>query len=155
MTSNRRSKKSVALTERQRELGQTIGDITRAWRHEMNQRLKPFGLNQSMQQVLVQLHRHPDGLMQRDLARKLGIEGPTLVRLLDLLEQKEWIRRIASPDDKRRKYSVLTPKATEQIQIIEKITAELRALMLAGLTGADVDAALALMRKMRDNLLTE
>ena len=121
----------------------------------MNQRLKPFGLNQSMQQVLVQLHRHPDGLMQRDLARKLGIEGPTLVRLLDLLEQKEWIRRIASPDDKRRKYSVLTPKATEQIQIIEKITAELRALMLAGLTGADVDAALALMRKMRDNLLTE
>ena len=92
----------------QTELGQTIGDISRAWRYQMNQRLKPFGLNLSTRQVLIQLHRHPQGLMQRDLARKLGID-PTLVRLLDLLERKEWIQRTASSDDKRRKYAALTP----------------------------------------------
>jgi MarR family transcriptional regulator for hemolysin len=148
-------KKHPLLPERQRELGQTIGEISRAWRYEMNTRLKPYGLNQSMQQVLVQLHRHPDGLMQRDLARKLGIEGPTLVRLLDLLEQKELIARIPSPDDKRRKYSVLTTKAAEQIRIIEKISGELRSIMLDGLSSAEIDSGLQLVRRMRNNLLTE
>src|SRR3954470_15612236 len=86
-----------------RELSQMIGEVSRAWRYEMNLRLKPFGLNLSMRQVLLQLHRHPAGLMQRELARKLGIENPTLVRLLDQLEQKEWIRRVAMPEDKRCK----------------------------------------------------
>ena len=33
------------LSEYQLELGQTIGDISRAWRYQMNQRLKPFGLS--------------------------------------------------------------------------------------------------------------
>ncbi|HEV2609304.1 MAG TPA: MarR family transcriptional regulator [Noviherbaspirillum sp.] len=148
-------KKHLPLPERQRELGQTIGEISRAWRYEINMRLKPYGLNQSMQQVLVQLHRHPDGLMQRDLARKLGIEGPTLVRLLDLLEQKELIARIPSPDDKRRKYSVLTTKAAEQIRIIEKISGELRTVMLEGLSSAEIDSGLQLVRRMRNNLLTD
>ncbi|WP_334187335.1 MarR family transcriptional regulator [Noviherbaspirillum sp.] len=148
-------KKHLPLPERQRELGQTIGEISRTWRYEMNTRLKPYGLNQSMQQVLVQLHRHPDGLMQRDLARKLGIEGPTLVRLLDVLEQKELIARIPSPDDKRRKYSVLTTKAAEQIRIIEKISGELRSVMLEGLSSAEIDSGLQLVRRMRNNLLME
>lgn len=130
-----------------------IGEISRAWRHEMNQRLKPFGLNLSMRQVLVQLHRNPDGLMQRDLAHKLGIEGPTLVRLLDLLEQKEWTQRISAPDDKRRKYVVLTPKAAEQIEIIEELSGQLRAEMMTGLSDADIEAGLGIMRRIRHNLL--
>lgn len=141
--------------QHQRELGQAIGDISRAWRFHMNRRLKPFGLNLSMRQVLVQLHRHADGLMQNELARKLGIEGPTLVRLLNQLEQKEWIARIDSTTDKRRKYVVLTPKANEQIQIIEKLSIELRALMMEGLEIAEMEAGLAVMLKIRDRIMQE
>ena len=148
MTSN----KYVALTQPQAELGRTIGDVSRAWRHEMNLRLKPFGLNLSMRQVLVQLHRHPDGLMQRDLARKLGIEGPTLVRLLDQLEEKKWIRRVVVANDKRRKYSVLTKKATTQIQIIETVSQELRNLMMDGLSAQEIGAGLKVMQRIRENL---
>jgi MarR family transcriptional regulator, transcriptional regulator for hemolysin len=107
----------------QRELGQTIGDVSRAWRYEMNLLLKPFGLNLSMRQVLVQLHRHPEGLMQKELARKLGIEEPTLARLLDQLEKKEWVKRIPCSDDRRCKHSKLTSKAAKQIQIIENFPA--------------------------------
>jgi MarR family transcriptional regulator, transcriptional regulator for hemolysin len=134
------------------ELSQMIGEVSRAWRHEMNQRLKPFGLNVSMRQVLMQLHKNPEGLMQRDLARKLGIEGPTLVRLLDQLEKKQWIRRVTASDDKRCKYSMLTPKATEQIQIIEKLSHELRIKMMKGLSREKIEAGLHAMTQIRDNL---
>ncbi len=135
-----------------RELGRLLGAVSRAWRQQMNRRLKSFGLNLSMRQVLLQLHRHPDGLMQRELAEQLGIEGPTLVRLLDLLEKKEWIERKTVPGDKRRKHAMLTPGASEQIHIIEKQSDELRQRMLAGLSAHDIEAGLALMRRIQDNL---
>lgn len=136
----------------QRELGQTIGEISRAWRFQMNRQLKPFGLNLSMRQVLLQLDRNPAGLMQNELARKLGIEGPTLVRLLDRLEQREWIKRLTSGHDKRRKYAVLTPKAAAQIRIIEELSTKLRHKMMQGLTEADVEACLQVMQSIRDKL---
>ncbi|MDB5838699.1 MAG: transcriptional regulator, MarR family [Herminiimonas sp.] len=135
------------------ELGRTIGEVSRAWRFEMNRRLKPFGLNLSMRQVLVQLQRHPDGLIQRDLARRLGIEGPTLVRLLDKLEERAWIQRMPGVGDKRRKYAVLTPKATEQLQIIEQLTAELRVLMMSGISADELQAGLNVMAQIRNNLM--
>lgn len=139
-------------TEIQRQMGQAIGDISRAWRYEMNLLLKPFGLNLSQRQVLIQLHRNPAGLMQTELARKLGIESPTLVRLLDLLEQKQWIERITAPGDRRRKYSILTPKANEQIQIIEKISLAMRARMMSGIPTDQVESAYAVMDRIRENL---
>jgi len=149
MTTNRKPGKAA----RQRELGQMIGNVSRAWRYEINQRLKPFGLNQSMQQVLMQLHRNPEGLFQRELARRLGIEGPTLVRLLDQLEKQELIRRVASPDDKRMKYSLLTPKAARQVALIEDAMSELRSVMMQGLSSDEIEAGLEIMQRMHQNLL--
>lgn len=147
--------KQADLSDHQLELGQTIGDISRAWRYQMNQRLKPFGLNLSTRQVLIQLQRHPEGLMQRELARTLGIESPTLVRLLDILEEKEWVQRTTSASDKRRKYAVLTPKANEQLQIIEKLSKELRAEMMQGLSITEIASSTLVMRKMKNNLLAD
>ena len=149
---NKHPAKQAELIALQRELGQTIGDVSRAWRYEMNLRLKPFGLNLSMRQVLVLLHRHPDGLVQKQLARRLGIEEPTLARLLDQLEKKEWITRIPSQDDKRCKYSKLTSKASKQIQIIEKLSRQLRKEMMQGLDEAEMETALRILSVMRDNL---
>lgn len=143
------------LSDYQLELGQTIGDISRAWRYQMNKRLKPFGLNLSTRQVLIQLQRHPEGLIQRELARKIGIESPTLVRLLDILEEKEWIQRTVAADDKRRKYAVLTPKANEQLQIIEKLSKELRAEMMQGLSIAEIESGTHIMQHMKHNLLPD
>ena len=138
--------------ELQRALGHMIGDVSRAWRYEINQRLKPFGLNQSMQQVLMQLHRNPDGLVQCELARKLGIEGPTLVRLLDQLEKRELIRRATAPDDKRMKKCVLTPKAVREIGRIEGVMTDLRSVLMQGLAPDELNTALKIMQRMHCNL---
>ena len=147
------SSNKPSLVARRRELGLTIGEVSRAWRYEINERLRPFGLNQSMQQVLMQLHRSPHGMMQRELARRLGIEDPTLVRLLDLLEREGWVKRLASGDDKRRKVCVLTEQAQGQIAVIEQVMRELRGVMMKGMSAAEVELALDIMQRMRDNLV--
>jgi MarR family transcriptional regulator for hemolysin len=138
-----------------RLLGRVIGEVSRAWRYEMNRALRPLGLNLSMRLVLLQLQRNPEGLMQADLARSLGIEGPTLVRLLDKLEQKGWIARIASEDDRRRKYTVLTPDAAGQVRIIEQLSDTLREKMLAGLSIEQLAQCTQAMTRMRNNLQAE
>jgi MarR family transcriptional regulator for hemolysin len=135
-----------------RLLGRLVGEVSRAWRYEMNRALKPLGLNLSMRLVLLQLQRNPDGLMQADLARSLGIEGPTLVRLLDKLEQKGWIARIASAEDRRRKYTVLTPDAAAQVRIIEQLSDTLREKMMAGLSIEQLAQCAQAMTRMRNNL---
>ena len=136
-------------------LGRVIGEVSRAWRYEMNRALRPLGLNLSMRLVLLQLQRNPDGLMQADLARSLGIEGPTLVRLLDKLEQKGWIARIADADDRRRKYTVLTPEAASQVRIIEQLSDKLRGKMMAGLSIEQLDQCAQVMTRIRNNLQAE
>jgi MarR family transcriptional regulator for hemolysin len=138
-----------------RLLGRVIGEVSRAWRYEMNRALRPLGLNLSMRLVLLQLQRNPEGLMQADLARNLGIEGPTLVRLLDKLEQKGWIARIASEDDRRRKYTVLTADAAGQVRIIEQLSDTLREKMLAGLSIEQLAQCTQAMTRMRNNLQVE
>ena len=136
-------------------LGRVIGEVSRAWRYEMNRALKPLGLNLSMRLVLVQLQRNPEGLMQLDLARSLGIEGPTLVRLLDKLEQKGWIARISDEEDRRRKYTVLTPEAAGQVRIIEQLSDDLREKMMAGLSIEQLDQCAQIMTRIRNNLQAE
>ncbi|HJU70436.1 MAG TPA: MarR family transcriptional regulator [Paucimonas sp.] len=145
-------KSSQDTVDTKRALSRTIGEVSRLWRYQMNQRLKPFGLNLSMRQVLMQLHRNPAGLMQRDLARKLGIEGATLVRLLDQLEEKKWIQRITASDDKRCKHAVLTSKATEQIRLIEELSSELRNAMMQALSPHDIAMCVRVMQRIKDNL---
>ena len=136
-------------------LARVIGEVSRAWRYEMNRALRPLGLNLSMRLVLVQLQRNPEGLMQADLARNLGIEGPTLVRLLDKLEDKGWIARITSVDDRRRKYTVLTPMAASQVRIIEQLSDALRERMMAGLSTDQIDQCAQVMTRIRNNLYAE
>jgi MarR family transcriptional regulator, transcriptional regulator for hemolysin len=133
-------------------LARAIGEVARTWRYEMNRALRPLGLNLSMRQVLVQLQRNPGGLMQAELARSLGIEGPTLVRLLDRLEEKGWIARITSMDDRRRKYTVLTSSAADKVRAIEQLSDTLRTRMMSGLTTEQLDQCAQIMMHIRNNL---
>lgn len=140
------------MNETPEELARLIGEVARAWRIAMNHELKAVGLNLSMRQVLVELHKHPAGLKQRELAVKLGIESPTLVRLLDQLERKAWIKRVSTMDDRRVKLAVLTPTAADQMQIIDRLTQEMRTKMLNGLSTQEIAAGKNIMRRILDNL---
>ncbi|MFO6378457.1 MarR family transcriptional regulator, partial [Pseudomonas aeruginosa] len=70
---------------------------------------------------------------QRELAQSVGVEGPTLARLLDGLESQGLVRRLAVAEDRRAKHIVLTPKADVLIADIEAIAASVRNDVLTGI----------------------
>ncbi|MCO6389412.1 MarR family winged helix-turn-helix transcriptional regulator [Aliihoeflea sp. 40Bstr573] len=61
-----------------------LGRVSRRWRTRLDERLRNTGLNQARWTVLLQLSNFGPA-SQRELAERVGVEGPTLARVLDRL----------------------------------------------------------------------
>jgi DNA-binding MarR family transcriptional regulator len=48
-------------------------------------------------------------LAQSDLCHEMCIDKASMVKLIDHIEQKGWVRRVGDPDDRRVKFVELTP----------------------------------------------
>ncbi len=133
----------------QDKFGVAIGDVSRAWRDKLTQRLRPLGLSQSKWTALLYLSRIPGGMMQSDLARMLGIEAPTVTRLVKQLEQAGWVTRESPPEDARCKMVRLTPKAKRVVVHIDAAIAQLRAETVGKLSARQAEAGFAMMQTLQ------
>ena len=140
---------SLPSSSVQERFGLAIGDVNRAWRDRLDQRLKPLGLSQSKWRALLYVSRCPDGINQTDLARMLGIEAPTLTRLIQQLEEAGWIRRRPLAADARCKIVHVTPRARKVIAQIDDAVQQLRAETLGRLTDAQAAAGLDAMLTLK------
>jgi len=73
--------------------------------------------------VLVVVEANP-GLSQAEVANTLGIERARLVRLLDQLEQRGFIRRLAMANDRRSHALQLTREGQKALQRIKALAAQ-------------------------------
>ena len=129
-----------------------LAQLSRAWRAELDRRLADLGLSQARWLVLLYLSRFEHEPTQRELARSVGVEGPTLARLLDALEAQGLVSRQPVADDRRAKRIVLCPSATPLIERIEKISAQLRSELFAGIDEEDLNRCLVVHAKILGNL---
>lgn len=82
----------------------------RAWRRLADTVAVEFGLSEASAYPLIMMSRRGDGLRQSALAELIGIEGPSLVRVLDQLCAAGLVERREDASDKRAKTLHLTPK---------------------------------------------
>lgn len=134
------------------QFGRAIGDVARTWRTKLNERLKPLGLSEAKWTTLLYLSRCEGGIIQIELAKRIGIEGPTLVRLLDRLEADGWVKRTVSKTDRRSKVIVLGRKAQPVLKEIRGIVDALREESLADLSEREITATLKVLQRVRDKL---
>jgi DNA-binding MarR family transcriptional regulator len=84
------------------------------------ERLKPLHLQPAHAGILRMLARNP-GLSQQDLARRLGMHASRLVAVIDEMEEKRFVQRKPSPDDRRVYALHLTSEGLEQLQRIGEV----------------------------------
>lgn len=130
-------------------LGFLLSETARIWRTRLDQRLRPLGLSQAKWRVLVYLEMADSALTQKALSERLGVEGPTLVRLLDRMETDGWVERRPSPADRRAKTIHATPKAEDVIRDIERIAAGLRGELLAGIPARDLALVTEVLQRIK------
>ena len=131
------------------QFGPAIGETARLWRTKLNERLRPLGLSQARWMVLLHLSRRGDGIVQKELAEWIGIEGPTLVRLLDRMMEDGWIERRESEFDRRAKTVHLTKRAQKVISQINKVAAQLRIELLAKVDNADLEICMRVLQQIK------
>lgn len=142
MTQNRR----IAL----RMLSAGLTQVARAWRAEANTQLADLDLSEALAYPVVTIHRMGDGVRQNALARAIGIEGPSLVRLLDQLERLGLVARRDAADDRRAKTLHLTPEGERAALRIEAVLDDMRARLLADASDEDIAATLRVLRTLAD-----
>ncbi|MDF0751364.1 MarR family transcriptional regulator [Marinobacter sp. 71-i] len=128
-----------------------VARVTRRWRKLLDERLKDLGVTQARWTTMVYLQQGGEGLTQRELARLMAIENPTLVRLLDSLEQQGLIERRPCPNDRRARRLHLTPDGTEFMNVLTERAARLREEMLDGISDEDIESAVKVFHRIMEN----
>ena len=141
----------MPLTDQHR-FGMQLAHMSRGWRAELDRRLAGMGLSQARWLVLLHLARFDEAPTQRELAQSVGVEGPTLARLLDSLETQGLVKRQAVLEDRRAKKIMLCPPALPLIEQIETIANALRAELFVGVDEEDLRIAMRVHARILANL---
>jgi MarR family transcriptional regulator for hemolysin len=141
----------MPLTEEHR-FGMQLASLSRGWRAELDRRLADLGLSQARWLVLLHLARFKEAPTQRELAQSVGVEGPTLARLLDSLENQGLVRRQAVVEDRRAKKILLSDTARPLIEKIETIATALRHELFVGIDEEDLRVCLRVHSTILANL---
>lgn len=136
----------------ERNFGFILNDVARLLRVTYDRRVKCLDLTRSQWWVLTYLYRN-DGATQSELAELLEIEKATLGRLLDRLEAKGWVRRVADDHDRRAKRVFLTEEVEPVMRTMRKIAAEMRRDALRGLSVEQQDRFIDTLLTIKANLL--
>ena len=92
------------------------------------------------------------GLLQKDLAERMGIEGPTLVRLLDALETAGLVIRQEAEGDRRGKTLALTQTAQPIVDEIERVVSDSRQHVLGDISDEDIASCIRVFRHIREKI---
>jgi DNA-binding MarR family transcriptional regulator len=134
--------------------GFMVLEVARLLRRDFNQRAVDLGLSQAQCRALAYLSHH-EGVRQVTLADTLEIQPISLARQLDHLQDNGLIERRPDPSDRRAVQLYLTPAAEPVLDRLWKHAAETRTTALAGIPESEHQAMLALLQRVKENLLSD
>ena len=121
----------------------------RSWRLAIDARLKDLGIGQAGWMTIAMIAKSKEPPSQRELADLLGIEGPSVVSMLDRLERGGLVRREASPLDRRVKLAHLTDDGRTLYARVREEADAFRLAMLEGVPKETLAAAADLLEALR------
>ena len=122
------------MSDLEERFSDALHSTSRAWRQAVDRRLKYLGVSQASWMTIAFASKARSPLSQSELADKLGVEGATMVAMIDRLVNAGLVLREASTTDRRVKRVVLTPAGAK---IYDRVKAEALALRKELLTDTD------------------
>ncbi|MBO9706811.1 MAG: MarR family transcriptional regulator [Caulobacter sp.] len=114
--------------------------LARIYRREVNRALAEHDLSDARALPVLHIARSGGGMRQGHLAEELGVEGPSLVRILDQLCAAGLVERRDDPKDGRAKTLHLTAEGEALAEVVEAAVQELRHRLLASVSDEDLAA---------------
>jgi MarR family transcriptional regulator for hemolysin len=138
----------------QSSLGYWLCMTSHAYERAMNEELTAQGITFRQCQVLAWLAIEGEQA-QTELASRMNIEPPTLVRVLDRMERDGLVSRTGCADDRRRKLIKPLPKARPIWKKIVASAERVRGRAVEGLSKQELTMLKRLLEKVRENVQAE
>ena len=130
------------------ELGLLVSRLARVWRRKADQALSEHGLSEAMSTPLLILSRGGKRVRQGVLANEMGIEGPSLVRLIDLLQAEGLVERLEDPTDRRAKMLHVTALGEAKVAEINRVLQRVRAELMNGISSDELATTFNVLRRI-------
>ncbi|MDB5542575.1 MAG: MarR family transcriptional regulator [Devosia sp.] len=114
----------------------------RLWRKMARSAAARHGVSEAASAPLIWIDRLGDNVRQNALADAIGIEGASLVRLIDELQASGLVTREPDPSDRRANAVSLTARGREVVAEVSEDVMALRSQVFAGLDQSDFEATL-------------
>lgn len=134
--------------------GFLVNDVARLYGAQFDRLARErIGLSRAQCRVLGALAMRGEPMSQAELAQELEISAMTVGGLCERLEAGGWVRREASPTDRRANEVQLAPGAEKALDAAMKISDALQARALVALTAEERTQLNALLVKAREGLM--
>ena len=131
--------------------GFTLAKVCKAHRANVGELLAEHGLHVGQEMVLVELWQD-DGLRGGELAARLGVEPPTITKMLRRLEACGLVERRPDPSDARSFRVHLTDRGRALEEPVGRCWERAEEMILAGLNKAERRSFRDLLIRVRSNL---
>src|SRR5690242_18063184 len=122
--------------------------VTRRWRKYLDEHLRRIGQSQARWEALFAVAMTRDGSALGAIARRVGVEGPTFVRMIAQFEREGLVKRLASTEDRRASIIRITPKGEQALTQMRDLTTKVRKEFLGELSVDDVKKMLDMLEHM-------
>ncbi|MEP6885327.1 MAG: MarR family transcriptional regulator [Gammaproteobacteria bacterium] len=131
-----------------------LHNTSRAWRQALDRRLKHLGVSQASWMTIAMAAKAPSALSQSELADRLGVEGATMVAMVDRLVKAGLVVRKPSTTDRRVNRVLLTDAGTELYGKVLAEAAAFRKELLADLDPKKLLVATELLEGLQGDIDT-
>ena len=126
-----------------------LHSTARGWRLAVDRRLKDLGMSQASWMTVAVAAKAKTPLAQIELANRVGVEGATMVAMLDRLAKAGLIERVASPTDRRVKLVTLTPAGAKLYDKVQTEAHAVRKQLLGTIDPSLLLAATELLERLQ------
>ncbi len=133
-------------------LGRMMQETFRVFKKRIeNQEGEDVKLSSEQFSLLHALSMKEEEVIQKDMAEFMGKDKSAVLRIVDCLEEKGLVRRVASTEDRRKNYLMVTKAGSRAIEHNMKIVVELMKELRDGIPQEDLDTFHRVVNQIRSN----
>jgi DNA-binding MarR family transcriptional regulator len=137
--------------DHRRTVTHRLAQAAHAYRVRAGSRLARIDLH-SGQEALLKALDESDGQSMSDLAASLGVQPPTVTKMISRLAAQDYVERKAAPGDARQSLVSLTERGRRAIAMIDKVWKRIEKDAVAGLDDKDRKRLRKLLHQIERNL---
>lgn len=132
-------------------LGRMLSMMGKGYLHLLRLKLHHLDIDRNYY-ALILIESQDGTITQQELAGMLDSDKVSVVRVVDYLSAKGYVKRISQANDRRKHCLLLTDKAKQALPEIRKSINELNEMVLAGLGSQQLANFTAAIGKIKKNI---